>query len=182
VLDLAKVEAGRLELFYESFPIAQTVREAVTALRGAAEKKGLALQLNLPPDLGLISADQIRFKQVLFNLLSNAVKFTDRGGVTVTATIEDGQLHLAIADTGIGIRAEDMERIFVEFSQVDASHARRHEGTGLGLALSKRLVEAHGGRIWLESQFGTGSVFHVLLPLQAPNNKQNSSNTVAQES
>jgi signal transduction histidine kinase len=174
VLDLAKVEAGRLELFYESFPIAQTVREAVTALRGAAEKKGIVVRLNLPPDLGLISADQIRLKQVLFNLLSNAVKFTDRGGVTVTAAIEDGQLHLAIADTGIGIRPEDMERIFVEFSQVDASHARRHEGTGLGLALSKRLVEAHGGRIWLESQFGTGSVFHVLLPLQPPNNNKNS--------
>ncbi|WP_018077092.1 protoglobin domain-containing protein [Thiobacillus denitrificans] len=169
VLDLAKVEAGRLELFYESFPIAQTVREAVTALRGAAEKKGLAIRLNLPPDLGLISADQIRFKQILFNLLSNAVKFTDHGGVTVTAAIEDGELHLAIADTGIGIRPEDMEQIFVEFSQVDASHARRHEGTGLGLALSKRLVEAHGGRIWLESEFGTGSVFHVRLPLQPPN-------------
>ncbi len=169
VLDLAKVEAGRLELFYETFPIAQTVREAVTALRGAAEKKGLAIRLNLPPDLGLISADQIRFKQVLFNLLSNAVKFTDHGGVTVTAAIEDGELHLAIADTGIGIRPEDMERIFVEFSQVDASHTRRHEGTGLGLALSKRLVEAHDGRIWLESEFGTGSVFHVLLPLQPPN-------------
>jgi signal transduction histidine kinase len=180
VLDLAKVEAGRLELFYESFPIAQTVREAVTTLRGAAEKKELAIQLNLPPDLGLIAADQIRFKQVLFNLLSNAVKFTDHGGVTVTAAIEDGQLHLAIADTGIGILPEDMERIFVEFSQVDASHARRHEGTGLGLALSKRLVEAHSGRIWLESTFGTGSVFHVLLPLQPPNNKKNSSNTVAQ--
>lgn len=169
VLDLAKVEAGRLELFYEIFPIAQTVREAVTALRGAVEKKGITLHLNLPPDLGLISADQIRLKQILFNLLSNAVKFTDHGGVTITAEIEDGQLHLAIADTGIGIRAEDMPRIFVEFSQVDASHARRHEGTGLGLALSKRLVEAHGGRIWLESQFGTGSVFHVLLPLAPPN-------------
>jgi len=169
VLDLAKVEAGRLELFYETFPIAQTVRDAVTALRGAAEKKGITIQLNLPPDLGLITADQIRLKQILFNLLSNAVKFTDHGGVHVTAAIEDGQLHLAIADTGIGIRAEDMQRIFVEFSQVDASHARRHEGTGLGLALSKRLVETHGGRIWLESQFGTGSVFHVLLPLQPPN-------------
>jgi len=173
VLDLAKVEAGRLELFYETFPIAQTVREAVTALRGAAEKKGITLHLNLPPDLGLISADQIRLKQILFNLLSNAVKFTDHGGVSVSAAIEDGQLHLAVADTGIGIRPEDMQRIFVEFSQVDDSHARRHEGTGLGLALSKRLVETHGGRIWLESQFGTGSVFHVLLPLQPPNNKNN---------
>ncbi len=165
VLDLSKVEAGRLELFYEIFPIAQTVRETITTLRGAAEKKALTIQANLPPELGLITADQIRFKQILFNLLSNAVKFTDSGGITLSAALEDGQLHLAVADTGIGIRAEDMSHIFVEFSQVDASHARRHEGTGLGLALSKRLAEAHGGRIWVESTFGAGSVFHVLLPL-----------------
>lgn len=173
VLDLAKVEAGKLELFYESFPIAQTVREAVAALRGAAAKKGLAIQSNLPPDLGLITADQIRLKQILFNLLSNAVKFTDRGGVSVSAAIEDDRLHLAIADTGIGIRAEDVQKIFVEFSQVDASRARRHKGSGLGLALTRRLVEAHGGRIWLESAFGAGSVFHVLLPLQPPGGNHN---------
>jgi len=165
VLDLSKVEAGRLELFYETFPIAQTVRETITTLRGLAEKKGLSIQWKLPPDLGLITADQIRFKQVLYNLLSNAVKFTDQGSVTVSAMLEDRQLHLAVADTGIGIRAEDMDRIFIEFSQVDDSHARRHEGTGLGLALSKRLVEAHGGRIWVDSTFGTGSTFHVVLPL-----------------
>ena len=171
VLDLSKVEAGRLELFYETFPIAQTVRETITTLRGAAEKKGLAIQGVLPPDLGLITADQIRFKQILFNLLSNAVKFTDSGDITLSAALENGQLHLSVADTGIGIREEDMSRIFIEFSQVDASHARRHEGTGLGLALSKRLVEAHGGRIWVESVFGVGSVFHVLLPLRPVENK-----------
>jgi signal transduction histidine kinase len=166
VLDLSKVEAGRLELFYETFPIAQTVRETITTLRGLVEKKGLEIRQELPPDLGLITADQIRFKQVLYNLLSNAVKFTDEGVVTVSASIEDGQLHLKIADTGIGIRAEDMGRIFVEFSQVDSSLTRRHEGTGLGLALAKRLVEAHRGRIWAESVFGESSVFHVLLPLR----------------
>jgi signal transduction histidine kinase len=166
VLDLAKVEAGRLELFYETFPIAQTVRDTVTTLRGAAEKKGITIQWNLPPDLGMVSADQIRFKQVLFNLLSNAVKFTDHGSVTVSATTEDGQLHVAVADSGIGIRPQDLGKIFVEFSQVDASHARRHQGTGLGLALSKRLVEAHGGRIWVESTFGEGSTFHFVIPLQ----------------
>lgn len=173
VLDLSKVEAGRLELFYETFPIAQTVRESITALRGMAEKKKINLQWELPPDLGLITADQIRFKQVLFNLLSNAVKFTDDGSVTVSAALEDGQLHLKVADTGIGIRAEDLDRIFVEFSQVDASHARRYEGTGLGLALSKRLVEAHRGRIWVESRFGEGSTFHAVLPLRPPGNGKN---------
>ena len=166
VLDLSKVEAGRLELFYETFSIAQMVRESITTLRGLAEKKGLSIQLNLPPDLGLITADQIRFKQVLYNLLSNAVKFTDKGEITVSAMIENQQLHLTVTDTGIGIRSEDMDRIFVEFSQVDASNSSRHEGTGLGLALSKRLVEVHGGRIWVESTFGVGSTFHVVLPLR----------------
>lgn len=180
VLDLAKVEAGRMELFYEIFPIAQTVRETVTALRGAAEKKGLAIKVSLPPDLGLITADQIRFKQILFNLLSNAVKFTDRGGVVVSGSIEGDRLHVAVADTGIGMRPEDMGRIFVEFSQVDASHARRYEGTGLGLALTKRLVEAHGGRIWLDSQFGEGSTFHISLPLQPPN-AQKTDSVLAQD-
>jgi signal transduction histidine kinase len=166
VLDLSKVEAGRLELFYETFPIAQMVRETITTLRGLVEKKGLDIRWKLPPDLGLITADQIRFKQVLYNLLSNAVKFTDEGIVTVSASIENGQLHLTIADTGIGIREEDLSRIFIEFSQVDSSLTRRHEGTGLGLALAKRLVEAHRGRIWVESAFGEGSTFHVLLPLR----------------
>ena len=118
------------------------------------------------PDLGLITADQIRFKQILYNLLSNAVKFTDQGLIDVSAAIEGDSLQLNVADTGIGIRPEDVGRIFVEFSQVDASHARRHEGTGLGLALSKQLAEAHGGRIWVQSSFGTGSAFHVLLPLR----------------
>ena len=168
VLDLAKVEAGRLELFYETFLAAQVIRETLTTLRGAAEKKGLTLHSELPPDLGLITADQIRFKQIMFNLLSNAVKFTDHGNVTIASTLENGMLHVAVTDTGIGIRPEDLDKIFVEFSQVDASHARRHEGTGLGLALSKRLAEAHGGRIWVESQFGKGSAFHVALPLQPP--------------
>ena len=113
VLDLAKVEAGRLELFYETFPIAQTIRETITALRGLAEKKGLSIQWKLPPDLGLITADHIRLKQVLYNLLSNALKFTDLGSVTVSAALEGGQLHLQVADTGIGIRAEDISRIFI---------------------------------------------------------------------
>lgn len=175
VLDLAKVEAGRLELFYETFPIAQAVREAITTLRGAADRKGLEIQPNLSPDLGLITADQIRFKQVMFNLLSNAVKFTDHGKVTVSGVIEDDQLHVAVADTGIGIRTEDLEHIFHEFSQVDASLTRRHEGTGLGLALSKRLIEAHGGRIWVESKFGEGSTFHFRMPLQPPDAREKNS-------
>ncbi|MBU0594291.1 MAG: HAMP domain-containing histidine kinase [Gammaproteobacteria bacterium] len=179
VLDISKVEAGRLELFYETFPIAQTVRETITTLRGAAEKKKLVIHGELPPDLGLITADQIRFKQILFNLLSNAVKFTDSGAITLSAKLENGQLHLMVADTGIGIKEEDMSRIFIEFSQVDASNSRRYQGTGLGLALSRRLTEAHGGSIWAESRFGEGSVFHVLLPLQ-PDESRDTRDQVSQ--
>jgi signal transduction histidine kinase len=179
VLDIAKIEAGRLELFYETFPIAQVVRDAITTLRPAAEKKGLDLRWHLPPTLGVITADQIRLKQILFNLLSNAVKFTDTGSVQVSAAVEDRRLHITIADTGIGIRPEDHERIFVEFSQVDSSHRRKYEGTGLGLSLSKRLVEAHGGRIWFESEFGQGTVFHVLIPLQPETGAAASAPTVA---
>jgi signal transduction histidine kinase len=95
------------------------------------------------------------------------VKFTERGGVTVRAALEDGGLHVSVSDTGIGVRPDDLKTLFLAFSQVDASHARRYEGTGLGLALSRRLAEAHGGRIWVESVFGQGSTFHVWLPFQA---------------
>ena len=166
VLDIAKIEAGHMELFYETFPVAQVIRDAITTLRPAAEKKGLWMQWNLPPDLGLITADQIRLKQILYNLISNAVKFTETGGVTVSASIEEDHLHLMVTDTGIGIRPEDQERMFIEFSQLNSTHGRKYEGTGLGLALSKRLAEAHKGRIWLESELNKGSTFHVRLPLR----------------
>jgi signal transduction histidine kinase len=167
VLDLAKVEAGRLELFYETFPIAQVVREALTTFKGEAEKRQNTLVAELPPGLGVITADQVRFKQILYNLVSNGVKFTSNGNVTVSARTEDGMLHLAVADTGIGIKPEDRDQIFVEFGQVGIP-AQQQKGTGLGLALTKRLVEAHEGRIWYDSEFGRGSVFHVVLPLQPP--------------
>lgn len=168
VLDLAKVEAGRLELFFEPVAVGQLVREAVATLRGAADKKGLWIEALLPAELGTIAADRIRLKQVLYNLLSNAVKFTDHGGITVSAAREDGWLHVTVQDTGIGIAPEDQERIFEAFAQVSTREARRHEGTGLGLAVSARLVQAHGGRLEVDSALGQGSVFHVWLPEQRP--------------
>ncbi len=179
VLDLSKVEAGRLDLFYESFPVAQTIRESITALRGAAEKKHLFIKTDIPPDLGMIEADHVRFRQILYNLLSNAVKFTEQGTITVRARIEGTLLHLQVSDTGIGIRDEDLGRMFLEFSQI-APRARQQEGTGLGLALTKRLVEAHGGQISVESEYGRGSTFHVLLPL-APLERRTASPVSAPE-
>jgi signal transduction histidine kinase len=168
VLDIAKVEAGRLELFAQEFSIAQLIRKSVTTIKGLAEKKGLWLEMKLPPDLGVISADPLRVQQILNNLLVNAVKFTDAGGVTISASTENNELHVCVEDTGIGIRPEHREIIFDEFQQIEATQGERKEGTGLGLALSKLLTEAHGGRIWVESEFGKGSAFHVTLPLRAP--------------
>jgi signal transduction histidine kinase len=168
VLDLAKVEAGRLALFPETFPVGQTIRDSITSIRGEAERKGLNISTRLPPELGVLRADRLRFKQILYNLLSNAVKFTDAGEVSVSAEIEGGFLHVVVSDTGVGIREEDQAKVFEEFTQVNSALGRQHEGTGLGLALTKRLVEAHGGRIWVESRYGAGSRFHVLLPLEPP--------------
>jgi signal transduction histidine kinase len=174
VLDLAKVEAGRLNLFYETFPIAQAIHESLTALLGEAEKKRLWLRAQLPANLGLITADHVRFRQILYNLLSNAIKFTPEGGVDISTHIEGNKLHLAIADTGVGIANADRNRIFIEFSQLNPA---QQEGTGLGLVLTKRLIEAHGGEIGFESEPGKGSVFHVFLPLQPPLGKPSTTST-----
>ncbi|MDA8094826.1 MAG: HAMP domain-containing sensor histidine kinase [Betaproteobacteria bacterium] len=167
-LDIAKVEAGHLELFYETFPVARAVRDAVTTLTSAADEKGLWIRLDFDPNLGVITADQIRFKQILYNLLSNAVKFTDHGGIALRAQVEDGAVHLSVKDTGIGIRPDDIPKIFQQFSRLESGQGRPHEGSGLGLALTKNLVEAHGGRIWLDSRWQEGSIFHVVLPLAPP--------------
>src|SRR4029453_9638334 len=117
------------------------------------------------PDVDIVAGDERRIRQVIFNLLSNAVKFTPAGGaVDVNAARVDGEMRVSVADTGPGIASEDRERIFEEFQQTEAGIDQR-EGTGLGLALSKRLVELHGGRIWVESELGKGSTFHFTLPL-----------------
>lgn len=167
VLDLAKIEAGRLELIYENVPIGQVIREAVTMLKPLARKKGLYVDMELPSTLGLIAVDQTRFKQILWNLLANAVKFTESGGITIAATRNPSELHISIRDTGIGIRPDDHAKIFEEFSQVNGSHTTKFQGTGLGLAVSRRLAEAHGGRIRVDSEYGQGSIFHLEIPLTA---------------
>ena len=168
VLDLSKVEAGRLDLFYQTFPVGQVIRESVAAIRGEAEKRGLLIDIKLPLESVLINADPIRFKQILYNLLTNAVKFTHKGWIRVAVDMDGDFLHLRVQDTGVGIRVEDQARIFEAFSQVDASDARQYEGTGLGLTVSRQLAEAHGGRLWVESELGKGSTFHVLIPLKPP--------------
>jgi PAS domain S-box-containing protein len=167
ILDLTKVEAGRMELRPATFELAASLRAVEAAIRPLAEKKGLTLVTRVSPKISNIYADEGKFKQVLYNLLSNAVKFTPEGGqVQTTARLAHGLIRVTVSDTGIGIAGEDQERIFEAFQQLDSSSARRHEGTGLGLALAQRLVELQGGRIWVESEPGKGSSFGFTVPLR----------------
>jgi signal transduction histidine kinase len=166
VLDLSKIEAGELTLSpgeYSMRELALAVSSATEAL--AAEKK-LALEVDVPADLPTGRGDERRLTQVLLNLVSNAIKFTEAGSVGIRARVEDGGFLVAVSDTGIGIAPEDQGRIFEEFQQVDASSTRRKGGTGLGLAIARRIVELHGGRIWVESTPGQGSTFAFTLPLR----------------
>jgi signal transduction histidine kinase len=165
ILDLAKVEAGRMTLEPASFSLRETLGTGITMVRERASSHGIALSLEVASDVDVITADERKIKQVVFNLLSNAVKFTPDGGrVAVTATRKAGELQVAVRDSGIGIAPEDQASLFNEFAQTKDGR-RAAEGTGLGLTLAKRLVELHGGRIWVESQVGAGSTFAFSLPL-----------------
>jgi signal transduction histidine kinase len=168
ILDLAKIEAGRMELDLEDFDLAQAIDNAVVLVRERATRKGLVLETALAPALGEVRADQRKIKQVLLNLLSNAVKFTPEGGrVEVRAARADDHVEVSVSDTGIGIAVEDQETVFEEFRQVGTDYAKKHEGTGLGLTLSRKFVELHGGRIAVKSRLGEGSTFTFTLPGRA---------------
>ncbi len=169
ILDLSKIEAGRMEVRVEEFSIRQAIESAVSVIQPLAQKKGLSLEVTIDPAVDRVLLDPGKTKQILYNLVSNAVKFTDTGSIAVSAAPvpEDPSLiELCVRDTGIGIRSEDQGRIFREFEQVDGSHSRRYEGTGLGLALTRRLAELQGGSIRLESEVGKGSRFFVRLPFR----------------
>ena len=167
VLDLAKVEAGKIELIPESFPLRKAVGEVCAVAGPIAQKKQLLVSVTIAPELVEVTLDQMRFRQVVYNLLSNALKFTDNGGRVeiVCALRGSDSFTLVVKDTGIGIKAEDLARLFKEFEQIESGAARRYEGTGLGLALTRKIVEMQGGRISVESQVGRGTAFTVILPL-----------------
>jgi PAS domain S-box-containing protein len=167
LLDLAKVEAGKMQLYIETFHAARSVGEVCAVMKPIALEKDITISVDVLPPLDEVTADEQKFKQILYNLVSNAVKFTGAGGRVDISLAPHGpsQFTLSVADTGIGIKAEDMERLFTPFEQLDAGTARRHGGTGLGLALTRRLVDLHGGTIDVASEFGKGSTFRVTLPL-----------------
>ena len=194
ILDISKVEAGKIELHPERFSLTEALDAALRIVQPQARKKGLSLELEVDPSLSVIKADPVRFKQIMYNLLSNAVKFTPEGGqVRIAAHLVhgsqftvDGKLEkirepstvnrerlqdfveILVSDTGIGINPEDQGKLFKEFVQIDSPYARKYKGTGLGLALTKRLVEMHQGKIWAESGGeGMGSKFTFILPLSS---------------
>ncbi len=173
VLDLAKVESGRLTLEEVGFDLDDLMDKVGEAMAVRAHEKGLELAIRLLPDApASVIGDPLRIRQILINLVGNAVKFTERGSVTVSVGLETGNsgggfLHFSVADTGIGIRPELVDTIFSDFTQADTSTTRQYGGTGLGLAIVKRLVAMMDGRIWVESQLGTGSTFHFTTRFQA---------------
>jgi len=165
ILDLSKIEAGRMELEVSDFDLPGAIDNALTLVRERASRRGITLGHAVDERLGQIRGDERKVKQVLLNLLSNALKFTPEGGrIDVGARAHDGVAEIAVADTGVGIAPEDQEAVFEEFRQVGAA-AKKVEGTGLGLALSRKFIELHGGRIWVTSAVGAGSTFTFTLPL-----------------
>jgi signal transduction histidine kinase len=165
VLDLSKVEAGQVELQVAPFSLQEALERGVSMVRERATQDGVQVTLHANGSLDTVTGDERRIRQVIFNLLSNAVKFAPAGGqVDVSATRSNGEVTVSVADTGPGIAAQDLDRIFEEFQQTDLG-ANQAEGTGLGLALSKRFVEMHGGKIWCDSELGKGSTFRFTLPL-----------------
>jgi signal transduction histidine kinase len=165
VLDLSKIEAGQLQLSLADYSMREVVHTVTTATESLATEKGLALEAAVPADLPVGRGDERRLTQVLLNLVGNAIKFTDHGRVGISVAAENGTFEVAVADTGPGIAASEHERIFEEFHQVDSSSTREKGGTGLGLAIARRIVELHGGRIWVESEPGHGATFRITLPV-----------------
>ncbi|MCK4359200.1 MAG: HAMP domain-containing protein [Candidatus Cloacimonetes bacterium] len=169
ILDLSKVEAGKMEIKLSIIKVKNTLQNSLVMIKERCLRHGIKLKLNIPQEVKYleVTADERKFKQIMFNLLSNAAKFTpDGGSITVDVNRTKSDLSISVKDNGIGIKKQDQKRIFGEFEQLDSSFARKHQGTGLGLALTKRLVELHGGNIWVESEGeGKGSTFTFVIPI-----------------
>lgn len=174
VLDLSKIEAGQLQLRAEPFNLPEAIGQVVASIEPMAVSKGLAVHVDIDPALATMNSDRRRLQQIILNLLNNAVKFTDIGRIELHASLQAAeggqpeQVRLAVSDTGVGIREEDLGRLFQPFSQVDDGLSRQYEGTGLGLAICRRLAGLLGGCITVSSHANRGSTFTVILPLEKP--------------
>lgn len=166
ILDLSKIEVGRMELYKEPCQIDELARHVIDTATGLIKEKPIELRQSITPGIPAVMADRTRIRQVMLNLLSNAAKFTDAGTITLGISRADNQVVVSVTDTGIGIAPEHLDTIFEEFRQVDGESNRRYGGTGLGLAICQRLVELHGGWIWVESTLGGGSTFFFSLPIE----------------
>ena len=165
ILDLAALDAQQFGLDMQEVNLGDLIAETVAVIKGFFDAKGLYLTIDVDPDLPILRLDPTRIRQVLLNLLNNASRFTNEGGVVITTKFLHDAVQISIADTGIGITSQDIPKVFEEFRQVDGSTRRNHEGTGLGIPLSRRLIELHNGRMWLESEPGRGSTFYFTLPI-----------------
>ena len=165
ILDLSKIESGHMELDLDECDVSELVDSVIEIMNEPMRKAKISCHIRMSENLDFAYVDQRKIKQVLFNLIANAIKFTAEGGsIEVSVSEQDNMFRFSVQDTGIGIAEENLSKLFKEFSQIDSSLARRHEGTGLGLALSKRLVELHKGNIGVESQLGEGSNFYFFIP------------------
>jgi len=164
LLDLSRIEAGKTVLNYGTFTISDLLSEVIPAIEQLAREKGLALTYSIAPDIDNLYADRAKARQVLINMLGNAIKFTDEGSIKLNVAESDSDFVFSVADTGMGMKKEDLEAIFDSFKQVGPAQIAGYEGTGLGLAISKQFVEMQGGKIWAESELGKGSTFTFTLP------------------
>jgi len=167
ILDIAKLESKVMKFNMEDVQLADLVRDSVASSKPFAKKKKIALRGKVPRRLPMVRGDAGRLTQVLTNLINNAIKFTDRGGVTVEARTEENKVVARVKDTGVGIAKKDVAKLFTKFFQAETSARRKYGGTGLGLAICKEIVEAHKGKIWVESKLGKGSTFAFSLPAKA---------------
>jgi signal transduction histidine kinase len=166
VLDLSKIEAGQLTLALADYSLKDVVHSVFVAVESLADEKKLALRIEVPNDLPTGRGDERRLTQVLLNLVGNAIKFTDQGEVAVKASATNGAYTLSVCDTGPGIAPNDQAKIFEEFQQADSSATKKKGGTGLGLSIARRIIELHGGKIWVESEIGKGATFSINLPVK----------------
>lgn len=166
ILDISKIESGKTELKIETFDVVDVIEEVMKVLAPLAAKKQITVQMQLSPDVTTVSLDKSKFRQILYNLLSNAIKYNKQNGEASISTYPDGQdrFRMEIMDTGVGIAKENMHKLFIPFVQLDATAAARNEGTGLGLALTKNIIELHGGKISVDSTLGEGTTFSVVMP------------------